>query len=131
MKALLSIQLAEASEKVGFQSTYENQIKLRYPKIHSFSLDNFSDAAMVAYAQELIQQSEDILILVESHHSQASPNKLLKLFNRLVKERFQKGKIVLIGKNALLEKMIQVLGKSFIKQPKAGRLDDIVGNLFA
>jgi hypothetical protein len=131
VKALLHVQVVEKPEEVLFQTTYEMLIKRQFPEIPYFSLDNFSDVSMIDYALKLIQRSEKILIVIESKHEEADPNKLLKLLNHLVRRGTSNVKLVMLGEHPTVEKMAKALGNNFEPRPKEEKLLRIAENLFS
>jgi hypothetical protein len=86
---------------------------------------------MISYAQELAKRSEHILIVIESHHPDANPHKLVKLMNVLIKEKPSYAKLVLLGQHLMIEKMGKALGENFYAHPTDKELMKIAEGLFA
>ncbi|WKN33181.1 hypothetical protein PZB74_07470 [Porifericola rhodea] len=129
MKVLISIQLAKQWEEVTFMSEAEESLKLRYPFLNTFSLDNFSSADMLDYALEMMNKSERLLVLVESHHEHADLHKLLRFFNILIRKQ-PNAKVILLGKHKMLEKMAKGIKDNFYLQPDKEARNTIADCLF-
>ena len=78
-----------------------------------FDFDSRSERLMLDYAERILEESEDVFIILDAQ-SEGELGLLIPFCNKLRKYK-SAVKGVLIGENAILEKMIGLFGKAFQK----------------
>ena len=131
MKSVLHIQLVEDQQQLPYQTEVHQLMREKFPGINFFELDNHSDPGMISYALEMIRRSTQVLTIVESKSAGTHPAKLIRLFNRIHREKSDHLHLILLGEQPVIEKMMKPLGEKFIPKGDMQHLTTTITKLFA
>jgi hypothetical protein len=110
MKVLIHIELLN-EPSVSYDKEMISWARENIRNLATFDLDNFSDQYMFKYAMELIEKEEKLVIIIEAKEK-AQAGKMLGLIEKIIKHK-DKCRVMMNGENAMLEKMLSLLGKNY------------------
>ena len=95
------------SDFVPYEKPVLQFIKAINPQIVTFDFDNFSEPAIIDYAIDLLNQSSEIIVLINLS-AEEKGKFLLKFMDSLTRQRSKKVYIFFNGEDALISKMLSV-----------------------
>jgi len=116
MKTVLHIQVVVDFHQIPFDTEVHQLIRTEFPEVDFFGLDSHSTPQMIGYAQSLIEQSAQALIIVDCQSDEAPLGKLIRLFNKLNREKPKHVSVISLGRHPMVEKMVKPLGDQFMQE---------------
>jgi hypothetical protein len=107
MNLILYIQITDFPEEVKYHNPIIPYITEQKPNTIIFDFDNHSDIPVINYASQLLIDSENTLLYIESNDN-SSFSKLTPFLTKIL-DNPKEAKIILKGDNMRLEKMISIL----------------------
>lgn len=105
--AFIYIQIAD-THNVEFSIPLLNKLKETYPTVTFFDLDNHSEPIMIDHAVRLIKECDHVVVVFDKRSG--TPQKTLKIIEAIISNK-KKCHSILIGQDALLQKMLKVAGE--------------------
>ena len=118
MQALIHITIAE-NAPFSYQIPLLDWAKQQPFDVVCYDFDNHSEAVLVEYAIQLLNQSDKALIIIEHKTPSQQRSHIIKLLNKAVRQKNNDIRLILNGTDPVLEKMGKVLGEAnfYANQP--------------
>ena len=113
-KLFLHIQLAAELRSINFHKPIISIVRENIEAVEIFDFDNFSDASILNYANELLKKADQIVIYFEAE-PQANMNYLRSFLTNLL-DKPEVIPILLNGNNEPLEKILSILSYQKISE---------------
>lgn len=127
MNLLLYIQIIEHAEDVKFINPIISELKKKNINTIFYDIDNHSDPLIIGYANKLLSESENKIILIDTEID-SNFSKLLSLLTNLL-DNPEGIEIFIRGNNIKLEKMVSIL--PHFTYPETTHEIEIIERIFA
>jgi len=131
MKAILHVQLVVGVENTVYQTEAQQLIEKEFPSVASFGIDNYSSTQMVSYALEMVQQTSNVVILVESNSAEESLGSLVRFFNELSRKKPSHVTFILSGSHQVLQRIGQHMKERFVTETSLTKLKATISSALA
>src|SRR5436190_23416675 len=120
MTVLIYIEITESPSEI-YEKPFLNWLRNTYPDLTVFDFDNHSDPSLFAYAKQVIEKEEKIILVIDSERSIPAPY-ILPIMEKIVKHK-EKCFLLLKGEHESIERMGKFLGEKFVKVNDSSTLE--------
>lgn len=110
----LYIQIRSNQQSITYTNKAVDYVKKNNNHVLVYEIDNFSDQIAMMYANQLIKESEKILVFLDLEEV-GSLKQVTMLLNNLL-DRADKVSLLFKGSNVQIEKMISILSYQIITE---------------